>query len=293
MLKVIFHVASSIFIYLVLSSSALSSEAIRQGKVTLDNSSRHSLYSEKIDQTFFIDVIVPQSYVSGENNYPVLYITDGNPLFQLVASNTLLLELGGLPESIVVGISYDGTFMDQLYLRERDLTPTIDEQWNKLAHEAGILSEDISSGGADEFLEFLLNDVKTLINDNFRTLNESESLLGHSDGGLFALYVLFSNPESFENYIVSSPGTGWDSGAIFNIEEKFSKSRDDLDSNLFLSVGALEIETEIHTRRLYETLRSHNFPNLEIEYHIFENETHTSVVGTALNRGIRYIYGLD
>ncbi len=268
-------------------------EAAESTVVSLPNSARYSIHSEDIDQTYFIDVRVPQSYSSGESSYPVLYVTDGNPLFQLVTGSTQLLELGGVPESIIVGISYDGSFMDQLILRERDMTPTNNAEWDDLAHQSGFLPETMKSGGAPLFLSFITETVKPLISSEYRVQEKSETLLGHSNGGLFGLYTLFSQPDAFDNYVLTSPATGWDDEVIFEIAEEFGEQTDDLNKKLFLAAGTLEPLTESYTRRLYDSLNELELPSMKIEYLAIEGETHTSVVGAALSRGIRFVYGAE
>lgn len=277
----------------LLSMTARPSESAEIGVVTLSNSARYSLYSEEINQTYIIDVALPQTYRAGDSGYPVLYVTDGIPLFNLVASNMQLLALGGVQESVVVGISYEGNFMDQLVLRERDMTPTNDPEWDSLAHQSGFLPEEMKSGGAELFLQFIERQVKPLINSNFRIHEDSETLLGHSNGGLFGLYVLFTQPDAFENYVLTSPATGWHDGVIFAMENDFATGRTDLSKKLFLAAGSLEPPTDAYTKRLYDALVSRNYGGLNVEYTLFEGETHTSVAGAALNRGIRYIYSVD
>ena len=280
-----------VFGSIIFEPNYTATKAAELGETALPSSTRFSIHSDDIDQTYFIDVRVPQSYSSGDTSYPVLYVTDGNPLFQLVTGGTQLLELGGVPESIIVGISYDGSFMDQLILRERDMTPTNNQEWDELAHQSGFLPETMKSGGAPLFLNFVTKTVKPLINSKYRVLEDSETLLGHSNGGLFGLYTLFSYPDSFDNYILTSPATGWDNEVIFEIAVEFGEREEDLSKKLFLAAGTLEPPTNTYTRRLYDILEGFDFPSLEIEFVAFEGETHTSVVGAALSRGIRFVYG--
>ena len=76
--------------------------------VPVSGSVRHQMYSEKIGQTFTIDVALP--FAPSDQPMPVVYVTDGGTMFPLVANSARLLQLGyELPPMIVVGIGYPVT----------------------------------------------------------------------------------------------------------------------------------------------------------------------------------------
>ena len=49
-----------------------------------------------------------------------------------------------------------------------------------------------------------------------------QTLFGHSLGGLFVLGVMFKHPESFKNYVASSPSIWWDKRSGAKGRERFS-----------------------------------------------------------------------
>ena len=58
-----------------------------------------------------------------------------------------------------------------------------------------------------------------------------------------------------------------------------------------MCVGGLEREYYIkNMKKMAELLGSRNYPNLKLETHIFENETHGTTVSASLGRGLKIIY---
>lgn len=277
------------------------------GPVTIYNTEQYPLRSEKIGQDYLLQVHYPLGYQQSKKNYPVIYLLDPETLFRGVVDDlTLLVQSGLYPQSILVGISYDQRNIAQpdrpvnyMRMRNRDLTPTRDavflptqEAIIKRYGEAGN-----QTGGAGDFLAFLNEQVKPFINSRYRVDQDNETLVGYSFGGLFALYALFSSPQSFDNYIVGSPSIWWDNGLTFSLEEKLFRASGKLPKQVFLSAGALEqgtmgtyvIDMAEDVRRLREKLSSRNYPGLWVEHVILDNETHVSSSTVFISRGLRFL----
>ncbi|MFD6207743.1 MULTISPECIES: alpha/beta hydrolase-fold protein [unclassified Peribacillus] len=72
-----------------------------------------------------------------------------------------------------------------------------------------------SHEGAENFLKFIEEDLNPEIDKRFKVDQNSQTLFGHSLGGLFAIYVLFENPYAFQTYIAGSPSLiGIKSGSV-------------------------------------------------------------------------------
>ncbi|MGR5913571.1 hypothetical protein ACT7DA_04955 [Bacillus pacificus] len=52
-----------------------------------------------------------------------------------------------------------------------------------------------------------------------KLIKESKHYLGHSLGGLFALHILFTNLNAFQNYFISSPSIWWNNQSVLEKEE--------------------------------------------------------------------------
>jgi predicted alpha/beta superfamily hydrolase len=100
-------------------------------------------------------------------------------------------------------------------------------------------------GNAEKALRFMRKELMPYVNANYRTDPEDSTIVGHSGGGLFALYVLFREPETFRRYVVSSPSMWWDKKVILKHERRYSQLRS------FLGQGR---PASIQTERRYVSL---------------------------------------
>jgi len=158
-----------------------------------------SLHSEILDETRNIWVHVPDEAVGGiygKTAYPVLYLLDGPGHFHAVSG--LLHNLGQndlVPKMVVVAIPNTD--------RTRDLTPShVDEMF-------GDSSFVKTSGGGDKFLEFMEQELIPFVEEKY-PVTSYRTFVGHSFGGLTAVYALFSHPELFSNYVAIDPSMWWD-----------------------------------------------------------------------------------
>jgi predicted alpha/beta superfamily hydrolase len=218
-----------------------------------------------------------------------------------------MMQLGGdIPRFISVGIGYQ---MDHslsfLEIRERDLTQVKAKDANPLSLTGIIqgvpkLNLAVTSGGAAEFLQFIRKELQPFIDDNYPTIPEDRAYWGDSLGGLFGLYVLFNQPDTFNRYIIGSPSIWWEDRAIMKDARAYVDSHSDLPVRLFLGVGALEEQAEVPASleeamvtnmfQLESLLQSANFAGLELSSYLFPNETHTSVISMNYIRGVQSVY---
>ena len=271
-------------------------------KFSIENTEQLEIFSEEINQRFRINVGFPPNYSSENKKYPVVYVTDAGANFGGLMSSLPLMQLvNDLPHFILVGIDYvsDG-LNDFMSLRNRDLTPTNDSVWmtnqKDLYKIFGDLPE-VDAGGAKEFLEFINNKVKPLINDNYHTDESDQTYCGFSLGGLFGLFTLFTSPQSFNRYVIGSPSIWWDDRHILEVEKEYSKNNKNLPAKVFLSIGSLEEEPEgidfkmvTNVKSLSKTLKKRNYQGLSVNTVILQDETHCSGIAATLNRGLRDVF---
>lgn len=268
--------------------------------VTITGTESHVLEASGIDQRFKIDVSLPASYIAGARRYPVVYVTDGGGNFPIVVGNLRMLNLGfEMPDVIVVGIGYDTTDIARILgVRTRDLTPTNNLEYTKNARKSPMfpLPGDVTPGAADGFVKFIDDELKPYINKNYRTMSDNETLIGYSLGGLFGLHVLFNHTDSFDKYIIGSPSIWWDETVSFEFESKYAGKHKDLPKKVFMSSGGLEESGSddfgmvTNMVKMYSRLNSRNYPGLVLDHYVFAGETHMSGMGTAFNRGLRFVF---
>ena len=274
--------------------------------VTLERTEFHQLVTED-GATYEIYVALPPGYEANTGaRYPVLYVLDGQTQFPLVRgvyqyTHGNLIEFGeAATPLIIVGLNRAGaqSYLDFLSIRTLDFTPTRSER-----QEARYLQEygrESRTGGAGAFLTLLKSEIFPWVERRFR-VSDDKGLYGFSLGGLFATYVLLTEPEMFNRYLIGSPSLWWDAPqgfehlydnpVMFRLEREYAIKHGDLAARVFISAGTEEPRIASPVVWLQGLLGSRKYPSLELEYHIFPDETHLSVIPATISRGLRYLYG--
>ena len=257
--------------------------------------------SETTGRTYEISVALPRGYNTSADSYPVLYAVDANGEFGTVVEAARLLRLDELiPNLLIVGVGYPvGSFFDASAPRAVDLTPTQDRDWEiQQAEEYPEWPAPEGSGGAPEFLQFLRQELIPSIDAEFRTNPLDRALFGHSFGGLFAIHALLNGEGTFQRFIAGSPSLWWDDDVTFRHEEAFAAAHAELPARVFFAMGELEEQDPdlywghmvSDLQRFVEAVEGRSYSGLEFESHVFEDESHTSVIPATISRGLRYIY---
>lgn len=185
-------------------------------------------------------VYLPPSYDEGRRAYPVLYMHDGQNLFDDATSfvcewgvdETLEAASEAGLETIVVGIPNMGT------ARCDEYSPFVDRK--------------NGGGQGDAYLDFIVQTVKPLIDENFRTLRDREhtGILGSSMGGLISLYAFFRHSATFGLVGAMSPAFWFADRAIFAAAEAASFAP----GHIYLDVGTNEGRQTVQDARAMRAL---------------------------------------
>ena len=264
----------------------------------LIDTEQRQLHSKVNNQEYEIYISLPDNYVQGDSTYPVLYLTDANQYFGLIADMTRGLQWGGeMPKAIIVGIGYplssfktdDERWARWLAWRMRDFSPTNTAQMDK---DFGV--ENIKSGGAAAFLLFMEQELFPFVEKNYRAKSGERTFVGFSLGGLFGLYTLFKEPGLFQNYVIGSPSIWHDNKILFQIEKNYADSHHDLPGRVFMSAGELEEEIKTGMVRnmleLNSILKNRQYKSLNTDVAILAGETHMSAPSVCFQRGLRYLF---
>jgi len=260
----------------------------------------HKLASKITGQTYEIHVMLPVSRIDGSEKFPVLYMTDANGSIPISQITRTMQTSGELPRFIVVGIGYPvDTVFHSLYLRQRDLTPSTIAQMRYPIPIEGIVEVETGkkTGGAPEFLAFIQQELKPFINTNYQTIPEESGYFGISFGGLFGLYVLFHQPDTFNRYVIGSPALWWDNEITFSQARKFLENHTALNAEVYMSVGGQEEISQpgrnyvSNVYKMDALLHSKPLSGFSLKTEVFPSEGHTSVFGLFHSRGLRTVYG--
>lgn len=230
---------------------------------------RHEeFHSEYLERDRHVLVWLPPGYDASDARYPVLYMQDGQNLFEpdtaflkgehwrVGETATGLIEDGRIVPVIIVGIYNTGD------ARLDEYTPTDDET--------------LGGGHADEYGRMIVEELKPLIDRTYRTQVEREStgIAGSSLGGLVSLHLAFTHPAVFGSAAALSPSVWWDRKAILKtIRESRSKPK----LRLWVDMGTAEGRRGLDDARLLKAaLVGLGFvEGVDLHYAEYEGATHS------------------
>jgi uncharacterized protein len=265
-------------------------------KVTIPATEQLDVYAPDINQDYRIFVALPDSYSKNPDmRYPVVYVLDGNALFGMATETARIFNmLKTIRDIIIVGIGYPvDTFLATAGFRTRDMSPTKVNGWYESVFKPYHLGapEGAGTGGAYNFIQFIREKLMPLIDKTYRTIPGDNGILGHSFGGLFGLYALFSQPDTFNRYIIGSAAIEWDNYMLLALAKEFITPTLENPINVFISVGGNEDSgTVSDMQRLVEILQEIHSDKLKLTAYIFEGEIHESVIPAHISRGLRMVF---
>ncbi len=154
----------------------------------------------QLGRTRRVWVYVPPSYASGTARYPVLYMLDGQNVFDAATSyagewgvDEALDSLAALGDAGVIVIAVDNGGAE----RANEYMP-----W-----PGAFGGRAIGGGQARVFLDFLVQTLKPYVDAHYRTRTDrvNTGIGGSSLGGLFAVYAALVYPDVFGRVLAFSP----------------------------------------------------------------------------------------
>ncbi|MGL4588499.1 MAG: alpha/beta hydrolase [Acinetobacter ursingii] len=197
-----------------------SSEGPRLDLQRKGTTQQFSMQSKYTPNEYFIQVYIPYT-PAPKSGYPVLYMLDGNAVFNSASSIAQSLGGGsdkmGLDPIVIVTIGYPSETQFSGQQRALDYTPLPKNDPQK--------DERYQYGGADNFLKFIQNELKPRIQQGIQINTQQQTLFGHSFGGLFTLNTLFEYPQSFNRYIAASPSLWFDQNVLGKELQQFKDKK--------------------------------------------------------------------
>ncbi len=253
--------------------------------------------SRNVGDSFIIRVALPPSYEFTPNQYPVLYVLDGDASFGLAHSVMSYINLGAnfgmgknIPEMIVVSIGYERGGIPWLLTRPRDFTPTADPSFNYNNPNFQVPA----SGLAEAFYKFILEELNPELNGLYRIDHTLSVLAAHSMGGVFAAYTLFQQKPAFQKILMACPFVGWDNRVVFKLLEEHTRQNRKLNADVFLAVTALEPTPPYieEVNDFYAALQNSSYEGLNCTLKTYPEDNHFSVWAKAFIDGLAYLFSV-
>ncbi len=220
----------------------------------------------QLQRTRRISALLPFDYEQSGKSYPVLYLQDGQNLFDEHAPygnwaiDQALKELaaGDMADVIVVTIDHGGEE------RINEYSPYFHPRFGK--------------GKGREYLDFLKFTLKPYVDKTFRVIPDREhtGIGGSSLGGLISMYAGFREPSIFGKMMVFSPSL-WVSPKIFYHAQCFRPAED---TSLYLYAGGRESSFHLpNVLRMKNALlkRGGDKSLLQLELNINQEGTHSEL----------------
>ncbi|KGR77999.1 alpha/beta hydrolase [Ureibacillus manganicus] len=191
------------------------------------------IYMTLFKQERQIRVYLPKNYNNENRNYPVLYMHDGQNVFndqEAIGGNSLKLE-DYLDEHeskvIVVGIDQNSEE------RVNEYCPWVRGDYSKNIFGR----ESVLGGKGKEFVDFIVNELKPFIDNKYRTIKDQSAMAGISLGGLISIYAMCRYPEVFRSIAVFSSAFYWNQEEIEKLIETSDLS---MINSVYLDCGTKE-----------------------------------------------------
>lgn len=226
-----------------------------------------SINSRILGQERQLKILLPRGYSEDNDKaYPVIYVFDGDYLFEPVSGNIDYYSYWeDIPESIVVGINQVETRSNDLMYSEQNSLP-------------------IESGA--DFFEFVGKELIPYIESNYKT-EKFRVAVGHGETANFINYYLIRTNPIFQAYIVVSPDLAPD------MVQYLSESLTQLEQKVFyyLAVSDADIKHIIKdTKALDVKLGELTNNNFLYSYKEFKGSTHYAMPAHAIPNALESIF---
>ena len=235
--------------------------------------------SEILGNERTIIVWTPPGYENSTKRYPVLYMHDGQNIFdpntsylgidwQIDETADSLIRKNQIEEILVVGI----------YNTE-----------NRMFEYA-----DTEKGRA--YMDFIVSELKPFIDNNYRTKTDRENtaLMGSSMGGLISFYLVWRFPQVFSKAACLSTSIHWNNGAMFKEIENFKGPTKNI--KIYFDNGGIGSEGQMTSfyHKVNELLVAQGFKMGEdLEYFYDEKGDHSEPAWAKRAwRPLQFLFGL-
>jgi hypothetical protein len=242
--------------------------------VPIANSQLRQLRSSIIGEEYQVKIRLPEEYANTTEQYPVLYLLDGDHAFAMATDIVQYLIYGQhIPDLIIASPAYDS---------------------KKLPHEGGknrrvsdlspfrLYEDDMVEPAGVQYLEFMQQEFIPFVESNYRVLPGDRTLWGYSRGGIFTLYALFQKPNLFQRYIVVD---GFDERYL-EMEEMFASQHTALPIRFFLAAPP----DDLASKKFHDIFVGREYTDFHSEFVPLNDLGHFAVGAEGLTKGLVSVF---
>ena len=225
-----------------------------------------------------IAALLPYDYYQSDKHYPVLYLQDGQNLFDdnapfgnwAVDKKLAVLQEQGLGDMIVIAIDHA---KEQ---RAKEFTPSY--------------KTTLGVGEGRKYVRFLAQRLKPLVDERFRTLpgRAHTGIGGSSMGGLVSIYAGLMYPELYSKLLIFSPSL-W---VAPNIARYAMGAYEWGRTKIYLYAGAAESKTMVpNVQRFKAALDDVGMHDFDFKLSIDEKGTHSEEAwGREFGKAVTWLF---
>jgi predicted alpha/beta superfamily hydrolase len=198
----------SIVLFVFQSFAVAQIPSVSVGKVI-----RHAHFNSSYVTSRHVDIWLPDGYDTGNEKYPVLYMHDGQMLFD--STNTWnhqewkmdetagrLIKEGKVRPFIIVGIWNGGETRHADYFPQKPFEKMSQADKDIVYKAVRQNGSDVFKGKticSDNYLRFITKELKPFIDKTYRTMPDRKHtfIAGSSMGGLISMYAICEYPDVF------------------------------------------------------------------------------------------------
>lgn len=210
-----------------------------------------SFYMPQLGRFRRIWVCLPKDYNNSQTHYPVLYMHDGQNLFDDnyafagewgIDESLNLMTSQGNQASIIVGIDNGGN--------------------NRINEYSPWINSNYGGGEGEKYMKFIVETLKPHIDSLFRTMPDRENtgILGSSMGGLISFYGGLKYQEIFSKVGIFSPSF-WFSQECYTFAEETAKRSN---IKLYFLAGGQESGVGESCKNMIKSLKKSGFNDDEM-----------------------------
>jgi len=255
----------TLFILIVLSCNSQSSKnniekpGLALGITT--QTTNEDINSIKTGDTYELIIKRPKDFDSTKA-YHHVYFTDAG-----INSGKFILNqsLDSTKDCILIGIAHKGDWDTK---RRRDFIPS---------DISGDSSDNF--GQASKFYLFIKEELMPYIDKKFPQ-QKSKVFIGHSFGGLFALYMSMKENKLFDHYYAISPSVWANYYELMKIEKNYAAKTKDYNSNISIYAGSLEFLNKVlgSSKEFYDKVSERKYIGLNISRSVINGVNHYGIV---------------
>lgn len=227
-----------------------------------------------------ITALLPHDYKDTNKSYPVLYLQDGQNLFN--------------PHAPFGDWAIDKSMAKMAALNKGDLIIIAIDHGDKerIQEYLPYYHPKFGSGKGKYYIRFMKEKLIPYVNRKYRTLTDygNTGIGGSSMGGLISLYAGLSHPEIFGRLMIFSPSL-WVSNKIFAAANSFHPLED---TRIYIYAGAKESKYHLPNIKRLEsilTAKIHSSAYVDFELSVNEDGTHSELYwGQEFPRAIKWLF---